>query len=153
MGARVLFFLSKRYYYLRSHSQGLFAMDVETVKSLHHQNSISYFHFPEVITGTDSQDLTQLLLEELHSALSWQKHTLAEAAQEIQRLLKQLEETNPTATQAQQKAHLTAAISPTRREQFLNALQAGWKEAIQEFLEHSYLNIALATLEEWKAAD
>lgn len=127
-------------------------MNVETAKSLH-QNSLSHFHPPGLITGTDSQDLTQLLLEELHSALSWQKQTLAEAAEEIQRLLKQVEEINPTATQYQQKAFVTAAIPSTRREQFLNALQAGWKEAIKDFLEHSYLNVAFAILEEWKQAD
>ena len=127
-------------------------MNVETAKSLH-QNSPIYFHPPVVIKGTDSQDLVQLLLEELHSALSWQKHTLAEAAEEIQRLLKQLEAINPTASESQQKAFVTAAIHPTRREQFLNALQAGWKEAIKDFLEHSYLNVAFAILEEWKQAE
>ncbi len=127
-------------------------MNVETAKSLH-QNSLNHFHPPVVIKGTDNQGLAQLLLEELHSALSWQKQTLAEAAEEIQRLLKQLEEINPTATLAQKKAFVTAAIPPTRREQFLNALQAGWKEAIKDFLEHSYLNVAFAILEEWKRSD
>ena len=127
-------------------------MNVETAKTLH-QNSLIYFYPLVVIKGTDSQDLAQLLLEELHSALSWQQQTLAEAAEEIQRLLKQLEEINPTATQFQQKAFVTAAIPPTRREQFLNALQAGWKEAIKDFLEHSYVNVAFAILEEWKQAE
>ncbi len=127
-------------------------MNVNTDKSIH-RNSISHLHTPEIIKGTDTQDLTQLLLEELHKALCWQKQTLAEAAAEIEELLKQLEATNPTATEAEQKAFVTAAIEQTRREGFLNALQAGWKEAIQEFLDNSYLNVGIATLEEWKVAE
>jgi uncharacterized coiled-coil protein SlyX len=127
-------------------------MNVETDKSLH-QASIGQLHTPETIKETDTQTLTKLLLEELHKALCWQKQTLAEAAAEIQGLLEQLEEINPNATEAEQKAFVTAAISPTRREQFLSALQAGWKEAIKEFLEQSYFSIAIATLEAWKATD
>ncbi|HBL12477.1 MAG TPA: hypothetical protein DD379_13935, partial [Cyanobacteria bacterium UBA11162] len=63
------------------------------------------------------------------------------------------EQTNPTATEAQQTAFVTAAIAPTRREQFLSALQAGWQELIKEFLDNSYYNIGIATLEWWKNAD
>jgi uncharacterized coiled-coil protein SlyX len=127
-------------------------MTVKTSKS-RHQSSNNHIHTPKLIKGTDTQTLSELLLEELHKALSWQQQTLAEAAVEIQGLLKQLEETNPTASEAEQKAFVTAAISRTRRELFLSALQAGWKEAIKEFLDHSYLNIGIATLEEWKVTD
>lgn len=102
---------------------------------------------------SDSQGLAQLLLEELHSALHWQKQTLAEAATEIQTLLKQLRETNPTATESEQMAFVTSAIPLVRREKFLSALQAGWKDAIQEFLDNSFVKVGIATLEEWKAAD
>ena len=115
------------------------------------QTSISHLHFQETAKKADT--LTQLFLEELHKALSWQKQTLAEAAREIQELLQQLEATNPTATEAEQTAFITAAIEPTRREHFLGALQAGWKEVIQEFLDKSYLQISIATLEGWKIAD
>ncbi|HEY9830426.1 MAG TPA: hypothetical protein V6D26_07605 [Stenomitos sp.] len=96
---------------------------------------------------------SKLLLEELHKALSWQKQTLAEAAMEIQKLLDQLHESHPTATEAEQRAFLTAAISHQRRERFLSALQAGWKESMREFLDHAYLKVGIATLEEWKLAD
>ncbi|HEY9632738.1 MAG TPA: hypothetical protein V6D14_05000 [Coleofasciculaceae cyanobacterium] len=127
-------------------------MNVETTKSLN-QTSNSHLHTIEVINGIDSEALTELLLEELHKALCWQKQTLAEAAREIQVQLKRLEETNPTATEAEQHAFVTAAIPPTRRDRFLSALQAGWKEAIKEFLDHSYLNVGIAMLEEWKLAE
>ncbi len=131
---------------------GAFAMNVETTKPSSQTNT-SHLHTSELIHNADTQVLAKLLLEELHKALSWQKQTLAEAAAEIQSLLKQLEETNPTATEAEQKAFVTAAIPPTRREQFLGALQAGWKEAIREFLGKSYLNVGIATLEGWKLAE
>lgn len=110
---------------------------------------LSSGHFTE----TDPQRLAQLLLAELHSAHHWQKQTLAEAATEIQALLTQLQETNPMATESEQKAFVTSAIPVVRREQFLGALQAGWKEAIQEFLDKSFVKIGIATLEEWKIAD
>lgn len=78
-----------------------------------------------------------------------QKQTLAEAAAEIQNLLKQLNENNLTASDVQQKAYVTAAIAPRQRQRFVNALQAGWQEAIKEFLDNAYINIAIAILEGW----
>ncbi|MBE9124981.1 MULTISPECIES: hypothetical protein [unclassified Coleofasciculus] len=108
---------------------------------------------PETLPETNAQLLTEQLLEELHKASHWQRQTLAEAAKELQELLKRLEETNPTATEAQQKAFVTEAITPPCKERFLNALQAGWREAIAEFLDNSYLKVGIATLEAWKHAD
>ncbi|MGL4619095.1 MAG: hypothetical protein ACRCZS_08560, partial [Chroococcidiopsis sp.] len=84
--------------------------------------------------------------------LSEQKQTLSEAAQEIQQLLKQLEASNPIATEAQKAEFVKMAIAPTRRQRFLNALDAGWKEIIKEFLDNSYVNVAIAILEGWKNA-
>ena len=127
-------------------------MRVKSDKSIY-RNSITYLHTPEMQRETDTQVLSKLLLEELHKALSWQKQTLAEAAMEIQKLLEQLKETHPTATEAEQKAFVTAAIPRKRQELFLSALQAGWKEGMREFLDHSYLKVGIAILEEWKIAD
>jgi uncharacterized protein YjbI with pentapeptide repeats len=84
---------------------------------------------------------------------SEQKETLAEAAAEIQRLLKQLEETNPTATIEQQQAFVDAAVSPTLKARFVNALQAGWKEAVKEFLDNPYVNVGVSILEGWQEAE
>lgn len=85
--------------------------------------------------------------------LSEKKQTLAEAAQEIQQLLKQLEASNPTATEAQKSEFVKMAIAPTRRQRFLSALNAGWKEAIKEFLDNPYVNVSIAILEGWKNAE
>jgi len=80
------------------------------------------------------------------------KQTLAEAAEEIQKLLKQLEETNPTATEVEQQGYINALVPPNNKTKIVNALQAGWKEAIKELLDNPYLNVAIATLEGWQSA-
>lgn len=81
---------------------------------------------------------------------SEQKKTLAEAASEIQNLLKHLEKTNPTATEAEQEAFVTTAISPTLRKRTVNALKAGGQVAIEEFLDNPYVNVAMAIIEGWQ---
>ncbi|MGB7440858.1 MAG: hypothetical protein WA919_07310 [Coleofasciculaceae cyanobacterium] len=114
-----------------------------------HQTSCQNLHTPEILPEPDTKALANQLLEELQLALTWQKKTIAEAAVEIQQLLKQIEEKKPAATEIEKKAFITAAIAPNRREKFLGALQAGWKELLKEFLEHSYLSSGIAVLEEW----
>ncbi len=94
-------------------------------------------------TGSN-QEITQ------NNYLSEQKQTLGEAAEEIQKLLKQLEETNPTATIEQQQAYVNAAIPNNLKSRCISALQAGWKEAVKEFLDNPYLNVGIAVLEDWQ---
>ncbi|NEO64276.1 MAG: hypothetical protein F6J98_29250 [Moorea sp. SIO4G2] len=79
-----------------------------------------------------------------------QSQSLAQAAAEIQQLLKQLEQTNPTATEAQQKAFVSAAIAPTKKERLINALKEGGQGAIEEFLDNPYLNVAIRIIEGWR---
>ncbi|NEO72772.1 pentapeptide repeat-containing protein [Moorena sp. SIO3H5] len=74
---------------------------------------------------------------------------LAEAA-EIQQLLEQLEKTNPTATEAEQEAFVSAAITPTKKERLINALKEGGQGAIEEFLDNPYLNVAIRIIEGWR---
>ncbi len=81
-----------------------------------------------------------------------EKQSLAEAMVEIQTLLKQLEQINPTATETEQTAFVTAAIPVTRRQRAVGALQAGGKTAIAEFLENPYINVAIAIVEGWRDA-
>lgn len=79
-----------------------------------------------------------------------QKKTLVEAATEIQNLLRQLEKTHPKATESEQKAFVTAEISSTLRERTVSALKIGGKAAIEEFLDNSYINVAMAIIEGWQ---
>ncbi|NEO31483.1 MAG: hypothetical protein F6K36_13820 [Symploca sp. SIO3C6] len=107
----------------------------------------------ESLEITNRQTLSQLLLEELQSARCWQEQTLAEAAAAIQLLLKQLAQNQPTATEEEQQAFVTAAIVPNQREKFLSALQAGWQTMIKEFFEQSYFNLGIAILEKWQKSE
>ena len=79
-----------------------------------------------------------------------EKQTLAEAAAEIQKLLKQLQQTNPDATETQQEAFVSAAIAPTKKERLINALKEGGQGAIEEFLDNPYLNVAIRIIEGWR---
>lgn len=80
---------------------------------------------------------------------SEEKQTLAKAAEEIQNLLKQLEQTNPTATVEQQKAYVDAAISPTVKQRCVGALKAGAETGIEEFLDNPYVNVGKAVVKGW----
>lgn len=104
----------------------------------------------EIIKEADTQALTHQFLQQLQYARCWQRQTLAEAANQIQTLLQQLEETHPTATRGEQEAFINRVIPTPQQEQFLNALQAGWQDMMQEFLEQRYLSMAIAILEGWK---
>jgi methylthioribose-1-phosphate isomerase len=71
-----------------------------------------------------------------------QKQTLTEAAEEIQKLLKQLNQTNPTATEPEQIARVNEAIKPELKQRAIAALKEGSETAIDEFvLENKYLKV------------
>ncbi len=72
-----------------------------------------------------------------------------EAADEIQKLLKQLEKSNPTATVEQQQAYVDAAISPTLKQRCVGALKSGGEVAIEEFLDNPYVNVGKAVVKGW----
>ncbi|NEP54407.1 MAG: hypothetical protein F6K65_38695 [Moorea sp. SIO3C2] len=79
-----------------------------------------------------------------------QSQSLAQAAAEIQQLLQQLEQTNPTATEAQQEDFVSAAIEATKKERLINALKEGGQGAIEEFLDNPYLNVVIRIIEGWR---
>ncbi len=80
---------------------------------------------------------------------SEQKQTLAEAAAEIQKLLKQLEQTNPTAKVEEQQAYVDAKIPLTLKKRCVSALQSGGEAAIEEFLDNPYVNVGKAVVKGW----
>lgn len=88
-----------------------------------------------------------------HNYAPEQRQTLADAAGEIQRLLKQLKESNPAATETEKKAFITAAIAPEHRSRVVRALQAGGEKALEEFLKNPYVNVATAIIKEWQKAE
>jgi hypothetical protein len=80
------------------------------------------------------------------------KQTLAQVLAEIQKLLQQLEQSNPAASEAEKEAFVTIALSPTVRQRAVSALQSGGKAAIEEFLDNPYVNVAIAVIEGWRKA-
>ncbi|MCC3415830.1 MAG: hypothetical protein JGK01_25295 [Microcoleus sp. PH2017_03_ELD_O_A] len=80
---------------------------------------------------------------------SEQKQTLAASAKEIQQLLKQLEVSNPTATDAEKIAHVNDETTPSFKRRAVGALQAGGEAAIEEFLDNPYVNVGKAIVKGW----
>ena len=80
---------------------------------------------------------------------SEQKQTLSDAAKAIQELLKQLEQTNPTATEAEKIAHVNDETTPSFKRRAVGALQAGGEAAIEEFLANPYVNVGKAIFKGW----
>ncbi|OCQ94732.1 hypothetical protein BCD67_04100 [Oscillatoriales cyanobacterium USR001] len=67
----------------------------------------------------------------------------------MQRLLKQLEKTNPTATEIEKVAYIKDETSPSFQRRVVSALQAGGETAIEEFLDNSYVNVVKAIVKGW----
>ena len=89
---------------------------------------------------------------------SEQNQNLAEAATEIQELLKQLSKTNSTTTTAEKMAVVTEAAkqienNSTLKTKVINALKAGGTEAFKEAVNHPLVNILVATMEGWQDAN
>lgn len=80
---------------------------------------------------------------------SEQKVTIAEAAAEIQQLLKELEKKNPTATEGEKIAYVNVATNPNIKQRAIAALKAGGETAIEEFLDNPYVNVAKAIIKGW----
>ena len=85
-----------------------------------------------------------------HNYASEQKQTLAETAAEIQELLKQLEKTNPTATEADKVAYVNDETTPSFKRRVVGVLQSGGEAAIDEFvLDNKYLKVVKAAIKGW----
>ena len=87
-----------------------------------------------------------------------EKQNLADAATEIQQLLKQLSETYPTTTIREKNKVVIEAVdqienNPTLKAKVINALKAGGTEAFKEAIDHPLVNILVATIEGWQDAE
>ena len=93
-----------------------------------------------------------------HNQTLQQKQSLADTVTEIQELLDQLSQTNPTITTAEKMAVVTEAAeqiekNPTLKSQAISALKQGGTEAFKEAIDHPLVNILVATIEGWKDAE
>lgn len=84
---------------------------------------------------------------------SEQKQTLAEAAEEIKKLLMQLEQTNPSATPSEMIAYINDETTPSLKRRTASALRACGEAAVDEFvLENKFLKVIKATFKGWMEA-
>ncbi|MEL7409640.1 MAG: hypothetical protein AAFN00_22290, partial [Cyanobacteria bacterium J06558_2] len=87
-----------------------------------------------------------------------EKQNLADAAQEIHQLLKQLSETYPTTTSREKNIVVGEAVeqienNPTLKAKVINAFKTGGTEAFKEAISHPLVNILVATIEGWQDAE
>ncbi len=111
--------------------------------------------FNNDLTGANIANIANQVLDNArqqatqHIHLSEQKLPLAEAAKEIQNLLKQLEASNPGATEAEKVAHVNDETTPKFKRRVASALKAGSETAIEEFLDNPYVNVGKAIVKGW----
>lgn len=101
-------------------------------------------NFANKVSGNARQQANQ------HIHLSESRRTLAEAAEELQQLLNQLEQTNPTATESEKVAYVNDETTPSFKRRVAGALQASGETAIDEFiLENKYLKVVKSAIKGW----
>jgi phosphoenolpyruvate-protein kinase (PTS system EI component) len=86
-----------------------------------------------------------------------QQQNLAQAAADIQQLLKQLEETNPNATETDKtmiavKAADVINNDPTLKARVMGAIKSGGKEAFKEAVDNPIVNVLVAIVDGWQEA-
>ncbi len=84
---------------------------------------------------------------------SERKQTLAEAADEIQQLLMQLEKSQPAATEAEKVAYVNDETPADLKSRVVNALKAGGESAIDTTLDNIYGNVARAIVKGWYSSE
>jgi AbiTii len=108
------------------------------------------FHGASIGGGISGRDYTGDVIHN-HGA----KQDLSEAAAEIQKLLKQLEQSYPTTTLTEKAAVAEMAIqqietNPTLKAKAMGALKSAGKEAFKEAIDHPLVNILMAGIEGWQ---
>ncbi|HIK29967.1 MAG TPA: hypothetical protein IGS17_10070 [Oscillatoriales cyanobacterium M59_W2019_021] len=63
--------------------------------------------------------------------------------------MKQLQQSNPTATDAEKVAYVNDETTPSFKRRVVSALQAGGEVAIEEFLDNPYVNVGKAIVKGW----
>jgi hypothetical protein len=82
-----------------------------------------------------------------------QKQNLASAAEEIQQLLNQLAQTNPTTDSVTEVVHQKIKTDPTLKARLLAALKAGGLEALKAIFNHPAFSIPAETIKGYLEAE
>jgi vesicle coat complex subunit len=78
---------------------------------------------------------------------------LADAAAEIQQLLNQLAQTNPTPTEAAEAIKHEIKDNPTLKQRLRSALKAGGIEALKAIFNHPLVSVPIETIKGWIEAE
>ena len=119
------------------------------------KNRIDHFGYPSKLSklrepAQASADYLSRFIAVSHDVVAFQTNrVLSEAASEIQKLLKQLEKTNPTATDPEKIAYVNGATTPSFKRRVVSVLQAGGETAVEEFLDNPYVNIGKTIVKGW----
>ncbi|OLT60382.1 HEAT repeat domain-containing protein [Moorena bouillonii] len=129
----------------------------ESTSDYHHSNYQSKYDqrqsqhkFNNFVDATQSEFNQEIDSQTQNNYAPEKNQTLSEAAAEIQQLLKQLEQSNPNATDLEKTAFVNIAIPATTKQRLLSALESGGKEALRELLDNPYVNVGMAIVEGWQ---
>ena len=108
-------------------------------------------HFPaQVVNITNNAPVSAQQFGNQNTLNISQQSSLAQAVNEIQNLLKQLEQANPTATEAEKVEYINDETTPGFKRRVNAALQSSGEAAIDEFiLENKYLKVVKAAVKGW----
>jgi ABC-type amino acid transport substrate-binding protein len=102
------------------------------------------------VQGTNEGTSNQQVIQNIYTPE--QKQDLQEFAKDIQRILAKMEINNPntTLTLKEKQNIVSYEIPREQRNRIVRALKAGGEEALKEFLDNPYLNVAIAIVKEWQ---
>ncbi|AVH68430.1 pentapeptide repeat-containing protein [Nostoc sp. 'Peltigera membranacea cyanobiont' N6] len=90
---------------------------------------------------------------DFNNYLPEQKQNLAEAAADIQKILNQLAQTNPTTDAVTEAIHQEIKRNPTLKTRLISALKAGVLEGLKTFVNHPLFNIPAETIKGFLEAE
>ncbi|NET63358.1 MAG: HEAT repeat domain-containing protein [Moorea sp. SIO1G6] len=129
----------------------------DSTSDYHHSNYHSKYdqrqsqhRFNNFVDATQSEFNQEIDSQTQNNYAPEKNQTLSEAAAEIQGLLKQLEQSNPNATDLEKTAFVNIAIPASTKQRLLSALESGGKEALRELLDNPYVNVGMAIVEGWQ---
>lgn len=123
------------------------------VKSIMSDTYNNNFHKPNIsnFANKNAENARQQANQNIYT--SEQKQTLADVSTEIQQLLKQLEQNNPTANESEKIAYVNDETTPSLKRRAIGALQGLSETSIEEFFDNSYINIGKAIIKGWIKPD
>jgi uncharacterized protein YjbI with pentapeptide repeats len=90
---------------------------------------------------------------DFNNYLPEQKQNLAEAAADIQKIINQLAQTNPTTDAVTEAIHQEIKRNPTLKARLISALKAGVLEGLKTFVNHPLFNIPAETIKGFLEAE